>query len=254
MVGRNFNPDRESDRKGMLINEEASKMFGFEGVDEALGKIIFVGSRSFEIIGVIENYHFRSLRYKLRPILFMQGYPRNPAYAIKVSKENMTNTISMIEEKWKETYPGNVFSYYFLDEKFDQQYSSDKQIGMVTSVLTILAVIISFLGLFGLSLYNVNRRIREIGIRKVLGASVSNVIVLLSKEHIVLVMTGCGVGVSLVYQMIKTWLQNYAYKMPLDFALFLIPILIVVLLSTLTVSIKTVRASLANPVDSLKSE
>lgn len=251
--GRNFNPDIESDRKAMLINEEASRMFGFEE-EEALGKIIFVGSRSFEIIGVIKNYHFRSLQYHLQPILYMHGYPRNPAYAIKVDKENIAYTISAIEEKWKETYPGNAFSYYFLDEKFDQQYASDKQIGMVTSVLTILAVVISFLGLFGLSLYTVNRRTREIGIRKVLGASVSNVVVLLSKEYIMLVLIGCGIGVSLVYQMIRIWLQKYAYQMSLDFSLFLVPILMVVFLATLTVSIKTIGASLANPVDSLKSE
>ena len=254
LAGRNFNPDLESDRKTMVINEEASRMFGFDDRNEALGKIIFVGSRRFEIIGVIKNYHFRSLQYQLQPILFMHGYARNPAYAIKIGEENMSKTISMIEEKWKETYPGNVFSYYFLDEKFDQQYASDKQIGMVTGVLTLLAVIVSFLGLFGLSLYTANKRIKEIGIRKVLGASVPNVVVLLSREYVRLVVMGCLFGVPLVYLMIRSWLQKYAYQMPLDLSLFLGPVLIVVLLTLLTVSIKTIKAAVTNPVDTLKYE
>jgi putative ABC transport system permease protein len=254
LTGRNFNPDIESDKKAMLINEEATKMFGFKGVEDAIGKIIFIGSRRFEVIGVIKNYHFRSLQHQLQPLLYMQGYPRNPAYAIKLAGQNFTSTISTIEKQWRETYPGNVFSYYFLDEKFDMQYSKDKQIGMIVGVLTFLAVVVSFLGLFGLSLYTVNRKTKEIGIRKVLGASSFNIVSLLSKDYIKLVIIGCAIGLPVGYEMIKKWLQTYAYQMPIDTSLFLVPVLILVLLTTLTISIKTVKSASINPIDSLRYE
>jgi putative ABC transport system permease protein len=252
--GRNFNPDLESDKKAMLINEEAVGMFGFTDLNDALGKIIFIGSRRFEVIGIINNYHFRSLEHKLEPLLYIQGYPRNPSYAIKIASQNITNTISTIEEKWKAAYPACVFSYYFLDEKFNRQYTSDKQIAVIIGVLTFLAVVISFLGLFGLSLYTVNRKTKEIGVRKVLGASAFDIVSLLSKDYVKLVIIGCLIGVPVVFQMIKIWLQTYAYQMPLDPPLFLIPVLILATLTMFTVSLKTIRSANKNPVDSLRYE
>lgn len=254
LTGRNFNADQESDKKTLLINEEASEMFGFANIGEAIGKIIFIGNRRFEVIGVIKNYHFRSLQHRLQPILYMHGYPQNPACAIKINGRNMTNTIAGIEEKWKETYPGNVFSHYFLDEKFERQYASDKQLGMIVGTMTLLAVVISFLGLFGLSLYTVNKRTKEIGIRKVFGASALDIVSLLSKDYIRLVISGCIIGVPIVYQLIKKWLQTYAYQMPLDSSLFLLPVLILLSLTALTVSIKTLKSANRNPISSIRYE
>lgn len=254
LTGRNFNPDLESDKKAMLINEEATIMFGFKDIEDAIGKIIYIGSRRFEVIGVIRNYHFRSLQHQLQPILYMQGYPRNPAYAIKLAGQNFASIIPTIEKEWKEAYPDNVFSYHFLDEKFNLQYSTDKQIGVIVGVLTFLAVVVSFLGLFGLSLYTVNRKTKEIGIRKVLGASSLNIVSHLTKDYLKLVIIGCAIGVPVVYGMINKWLQTYAYQMPLDTLLFLVPVLILILLTTLTISTKTMKAAGANPIDSLRYE
>ncbi len=255
LAGRDFKAALESDQKTLLINEEACKMFGFAGIDEAIGKIIFIGSRRFEVIGVTKNYHFRSLQHQLQPILYMQDYaPRGPSYAIKIANQDIPTTIASVEKRWKEAYPGNVFSYYFLDERFDAQYSADKRVGMIVGVLTLLAVIVSFLGLFGLSLYTVNRRIKEIGIRKAFGASVFNVVSLLSKGYVKLVMLGAFIGVPVAYWSLKKWLQAYAYQMPLDISLFLFPVLILVLLTALTVSIKTLKSATINPVNSLRSE
>jgi putative ABC transport system permease protein len=253
-TGRNFNPDFESDQKAMLVNGEAAAMFGFKKIDEAIGKIIFVGSRRFEIIGVVENYHFVSLQHKLQPILYMQGYPRNPAYAIKIQEEEIAKTVSIIEQKWKETYPQNVFSYYFLDEKFELQYSLDRQLGMLTGILTVLAVVVSFLGLLGLSMYTVNRRTKEIGLRKVFGATVLNIVVLISRDYGKLVGIGCLIGIPLSHYLIRQWLQKYAYQFSLDFSLFVIPILALCLLTFITVSIKTTTTANQPPVDSLKYE
>jgi putative ABC transport system permease protein len=184
----------------------------------------------------------------------MQGYPKNPAYAIKLAGQNFTSTISTIEKQWRETYPDNIFSYYFLDEKFDMQYTTVKQIGMIVGVLTFLAVVVSFLGLFGLSLYTVNRKTKEIGIRKVLGASSFSIVSLLSKDYVKLVIIGCAIGLPVGYEMIKKWLQTYAYQMPINASLFLVPVLILVLLTTLTISVKTVKSASTNPIDSLRYE
>lgn len=254
ILGRNFNPNNKGDNRTMLINEEAYKMFGFKTLEEALGKFIFLGSRKFEIIGVVKNYHVRSFHYQIQPILFMQGYPRNPSYVIKISKENIAETISNIESKWKEAYHGNVFRYHFLDEQFERQYSSEKQIAVVISGLTFLAIVISFLGLFGLSLYTVNRRTKEIGIRKVLGASVLNVVVLLSRDFVKLVIIGGIIGVPFVYQGSKIWLEQYAYQMPIDISLFVLPVGIVTLLTLITITFQTMTAARTNPVDSIKYE
>jgi len=254
LAGRNFRIETESDKKALLINEEAFKMFGFTELSDAIGKVIFIGNRRFEVIGVVKNYHFRSLQHHLQPILYMEGYPRNPAYAIKISGDTIANTIADIEKKWKETYPENVFSYYFLDEKFNQQYASAKKVEAIVGVLTFLAVIVSFLGLFGLSLYNVNRRTKEIGVRKVLGATAFNIISLLSKDYATLVVIGCTIGVPIAYQCIVKWLEGYAHQMPLDIPLFLFPILILVLLTALTVTLKTLHSANINPITSLRYE
>ena len=254
LTGRNFNPDVEGDKKAMLINEEACLMFGFKSCEEALNKLIFIGSRKFEVIGVVKNYHYRSLQYPLQPILYMQGYPRNPSYAIKISNGEITETIAKIEARWKEAYAGNVFRFHFLDEQFEQQYSSEKQMGMIVAILSVLAMVISFLGLFGLSIYAVSRRTREIGIRKVFGATVLNVVSLLTKEFLKLVIVGGLIAVPVVYQGLKIWLERYAYKMPVDILLFGLPLVVVMLLTLIAISFQTVMAARTNPVDSIKHE
>jgi putative ABC transport system permease protein len=251
--GRNFDSGREGDNRTMLINEEAHNMFGFKTFEDALGKLVFIGNRKFAIIGVVKNYHFRSFQYQVQPLLFIQGYPRNPSYAIKIGKENIAETISTIEKKWKEAYHGNVFRYHFLDEQFERQYASENRL-LLSSGLTFLAVVISFLGLFGLSLYSVNRRTREIGIRKVMGASVSNVVLLLTGDFVKLAIIGGIIGVPFVYQGSRIWLEKYAYKMPVDITLFVLPVGMVILLTLITVSFQTINAARTNPVDSIKYE
>ena len=254
LLGRNFDPEMESDSKAMLINEEACKMFGFENYTESLGKIIFVGSRRFEVIGVVGNYHYRSLQNPLQPILYMQGYPRNPAYAIKTSSKNIPEAISAIENHWKEAYIGNVFKYYFLDDFFNRQYISEERAGSIVSGLTLMAIFISSSGLFGLSLYTVSRRIKEIGIRKALGATISSVVLLLSRDIVKLMVVGALITVPIAYLSITHWLESYAYKMSMDVWLFAIPIASIILLTLITISFQTVAAAKRNPVESIKYE
>ncbi len=252
--GRNFDAHRESDKKAMLINEEACRMFGFASHQDALDKYIFVGSRKFEIIGVVKNYHYRSLHHALQPILYMQGYPRNPAYAVKIAPEKMQSTIASIESLWTRAYTGNAFHYYFLDSHFAEQYRAETQTEVILFILAVLAVIISCSGLFGLSLYAVGRRVKEIGIRKVLGATRVEIAALLSRDFVRLIMLSAFIGIPVAYQGVTWWLQRYAFPMPVNLWLFVWPFVAVFVLTLAVISTQTVGAAGQNPVDSIRNE
>ena len=254
VAGRNFDEDIEGDAKAMLISEHACKMFGFTSNDDALGKLIFVGSREFEIIGVLKNYHYRSVQEEIQPILYMMGYPRGPRFAVKLSSQEISKTISTIKSKWNEAYTGNVFRYYFLDDFFEGQYDNDRKMEGIVSGLALLAVFISCSGLFALSLYSVGRRTKEISIRKVFGASMPDVVMLLSRDFAMLVLVGGMIALPLSYQGIGLWLERYAYKMPVDTSLLVLPLAAVFLLALVTISFQTFSAAKRNPVESMKYE
>jgi putative ABC transport system permease protein len=254
LSGRNFDPQRQEDNRSMLINQEAYKMFGFHTPEEALNKLVFVGSRRFEIIGVVKNHHFRSLQHGLQPVLYMQGYPRNPAYAVKLHSAGIAGTMKTLESIWKTTYAGNAFSYYFLDERFADQYGAERQAETLVGVLAVLALVISSMGLLGLSMYAVSRRMKEIGIRKIFGATVANLMMLLSRDFVMLALGGGILGVAVVYQGIAVWLEGYAYPMPLNIGLFAWPVAAVITLTLFTVSFQTVTAARRNPAESIKND
>jgi len=254
LEGRNFDAASERNRKALLISEAACRKFGFSPNTTALGKLIFIGSRRFEVIGVVKDYHYRSLQSGIEPLLYMQGYPRNPRYAIKIAPENISNTLTTIASKWKEAYAGNVFKYYFLDEFFNRQYNADQKLGALVSALSLLAAFISCTGLFGLTLYAVNRKVKEIGIRKVFGASVSDVVVFLTRDLLRLIAAGGVLGVPLVYYGVNAWLEGYAYKMPLGILMFAGPVVIIAALALITTGVLTVAAARRSPVDAMKYE
>jgi putative ABC transport system permease protein len=190
----------------------------------------------------------------LQPILYIQGYPRNPAYAIKLSTEQLTETITAIESQWKQAYAGNVFKYYFLDDFFDQQYTSERRASNIVSGLTIVSIFISCCGLFGMSLHMVDKRVKEIGIRKVLGATVMSVVSLLSRDFVKLMIVGAVLAVPVAIYCVGVWLDGYAYKMEIDVWLIVTPVALVVLLTLGTISFQTVAAAKRNPVESMKYE
>jgi putative ABC transport system permease protein len=252
--GRNFDAAPESDRKAMLISEAACRRFGFSTHAAALRKLIFVGSRQFEVIGVVKDYHYQSLQTGIESLLYMKGYPRNPRYAIKIAPENISHTLATIESKWKEAYAGNVFKYYFLDEFFNRQYHADQKLGTLVSVLSLLAAFISCTGLFGLTLYAVNRKVKEISIRKVFGASVSDVVLFLTRDLLRLIAMGSVLAVPLVYYGVNLWLERYVYKMPLSIIMFAGPVMVIAALALITTGVLTVAAARRSPVDAMKCE
>jgi Predicted ABC-type transport system involved in lysophospholipase L1 biosynthesis, permease component len=227
LTGRNFNDGLNVDQKSMLLNEEASRMFGFEAPEQAIGEIISMGPRNFEIIGVIKNYHFRSFKHALQPMLFMKGYPRAPTYAVKFKPDEIIHLIPKIEEIWKSVYGDNVFSYEFLDENFEKEYASEALLQKIIRVLTSFALLIAFAGMCGLSVYSVNQRIREIAIRRVFGASTARILAHLTTDYLVSVASGITIGLAISSLLLNRWLEYYAYKMDVNWMFYAWPGLIV---------------------------
>jgi putative ABC transport system permease protein len=254
LTGRNFNPDILYENKSILLNEEACKMFKFLPYEKAIGQTISVGSRTFEVIGVIKNYHFQSLQFPLAPILFMHGYPLAPSYAIKFEPQALQGLLPQIEKVWKASYAGNIFKYEFLLDSFEKQYQTEQVVGRVIGLLTFFGILISCSGLFGLSLYAVGQKTKQIAIRKVLGASEKKIVLYLWRDYMLLLLIACLGGVTIVYFLVNRWLDTYAYKMSLTVAFFFIPIVIISVLTLLTIGFQTIAAARRNPSTVLKYE
>ena len=254
LAGRDFQEGMTTDAKGMLINEEAAKHFEFTSLEEALGHPIFIGNRDFHIIGVVNNYHHLSLKEAIDPILYFIGSTRRPIYSIKVNTDDLPTTLATIKHSWEQVYPGNVFSYFFLDEFFERQYQTDQQFGTVSSLFSGLTLWIACMGLFGLSSYTSVQRTKEMGIRKVLGASVSSILLLLSKGHLQLILIAFAIATPIANYFFTEWLNEFAYRIEVQWWMFILPGALVLLIALLSVSGQTVKAARKNPVDSLKYE
>ncbi|MEM9830634.1 MAG: ABC transporter permease [Bacteroidota bacterium] len=254
LAGRDFQEEIASDESAMLINEAAARQFGFSSLEEGLGQYVFIGERAFEVIGVVNDYHHLSLKEAIDPILYFIGSTRRPIYSIKLSTENLSTTVITIKSIWEQLYPGNVFSYFFLDEFFEQQYQSDQQFRAVSSLFSGLTLLLACTGLFGLASYTTVQRTKEIGVRKVLGASIANLLYLLSKGHLKLILISFLVAAPITNFFFTEWLNEFAYRVTLQWWMFVAPGTVVLLISLLSIAGKTVKAASKNPVDSLQYE
>ncbi len=258
IAGFNFSETAENNRNKVIINEAALESLGFEDTQSALGSQLgmytFSGLSEYEVVGVTENFHQQSLQHAYQPLgFFYEMYSGD--YLVKVnSSQNVSQTLAQIQAEWAELFPGNPFQYYFLDQRFAQQYQADRQFRQLLTWFSVIALIIASLGLFGLSLYHALLRTREVGIRKVLGASIGQVVVLLSQDFVKLVVIGGIIALPLLYWAMQQWLQQYAFRINLSWWLWALPFLLIIVLSTVVVGFQTIRAALANPVDSLRSE
>jgi putative ABC transport system permease protein len=206
------------------------------------------------VIGVINNYHQESLKNNLDPVIFTLGTSYNNFYSLKLSTDNLDKTIASIQTKYAQFFPDDPFEYFFLDEFFNQQYREDQQLGQVFALFAGLAIFVACLGLFGLASFTISRRTKEIGVRKVLGAPISTIVYLLSKDFIRLVLLSFIIALPVGYYAIYYWLQNYAFRIGISWELFVLPGMLILLIALLTVSIQTIKAASVNPVKSLRSE
>ena len=256
--GRDFSKELVSDSSAVLINQAAVNQFGYEN---PVGSMIYTygGSNDnpevegFRIIGVIEDFHYESLRSSISPLLFRLG-ERSGVAMFKVQMDNIETTIDFLESKWDQFAPGQPFEYRFVNDEFNRLYAQEQQTGKILTVFAGIAIIIACLGLFGLAAFTAEQRTKEIGIRKTLGASITNIIKLLSMNFIKLVVVSFVIASPIAYLMMNQWLDDFAYRTAIKPTTFIISGVTAFLIAVITISYQSWNAARVNPAQSLKDE
>jgi putative ABC transport system permease protein len=261
IAGRGFDPTRPADSTGLVLNESAVRSLGFASPEAALGQQVWLEvnpGRTDKVIGVIRDYHQQGLQQAYTPvILFMDpAYPWVPVryYSVRLSTRDMTQLVDGVRQVWSGLFPESSFDYFFLDEFYDRQYEDDRQFARVTTLFSGLAIFIGLIGLLGLTAHAAARRTREIGIRKVLGASSWGIVSLLSMDLIRLLLLASVVSLPLSLWIILQWMQGYAFRAPLSWWLLIAPVPVLLIVTLGTTSWLSWRVARVNPVDSLKEE
>ena len=252
--GRDFLPGPKADKANVFIaNEAAAKKMGWG--DDAVGKKVkfFHAKEDGQVIGLVKDFNFASLHNAVEPLLIIKAGEDGGFLHLKISG-NLPETIDHIKEKWAHFDPNHAFEYSFLDQRFDEQYKADQTQYKLLSGLSGICIFISLLGLLGLSAFAASQRTKEIGIRKVHGASVPSIIFLLSREIMVLVIVAAIVVVPIAHYMISKWLGNFAYQTPLNYSLFVLVALLALVFTFIAVGFQSFRTARTNPVDALKYE
>ena len=254
LAGKDFEKEMEG-YTPMIINVSAAKELGFNNPAEAIGQQLYEFTREErKIVGVIEDYHHESLNRAIDPMYFVRNEAFDPFYAIRMNTDEVRNTLDQIESEYKAAFPGNPAEYYFLDQFFAWQYKKDKINLKVFSAFALMAIIVACLGLYGLSSFSTLQRTKEVGVRKVLGASIPSIFLLLSKEVFLLVLLGFLLAIPLAWLGIQSWLNEFAYRMPVSAFLFIVPLLLIMIITLVATGVKILRVTLANPLESLNYE
>lgn len=253
IAGRNYTYSDTSNV--IIVNEEAVRLWGFPEPKEIVGEKLDFWGKKPRVIGVIKNFHQTNIKDNYIPMIFPANSGKWGEYiSIKVNAENLTDQIASIEKQYEAMFPNSPFDFFFLDEEFGKEYEADERFRQVFGGLSIFSLIITCLGLFGLASFTVAKRTKEIGIRKVLGATVMQVVTLISKEFITLIVIGMGIALPLTVYLVQNWLGKYAFRIELNPLLFILPVLIIVVVALITVWARTFKVSVSNPVESLRDE
>jgi putative ABC transport system permease protein len=256
LAGNNFRAG-ESNSDNMLLSKEACRLLGFSSPQDAIGKRLNLSwtSQGYStVIGVVDDYHQQSLKGAILPMIHWYRTNGGTFYAARLNTSDIKHTIAKMQAYWQEQYPEYPFEYHFFNELFDAQYKADQQFGKMVEIFSIFTLFITCLGILGLTAYNITKRSKEIGIRKVLGASVGSIVHLLSRDFVKLVIIAVAIATPLTWYIMNRWLQDYAYRIQIQWWMFAIAGLFTLGIAMLTVSIQSIKAALANPVKSLKSE
>ncbi len=254
IAGRSFSKDFGTDDHAVIFNRKGAEQLGFNKPEEAIGKRIDFWGQQYTVVGIAENFHQQSLREAYEPLI-LRLIPDVSGYlSVKTTGSQAGNVISVVKSNWNKFFPGNTFEYFFLDDHFDAQYKADQRFGQVFGLFTSLAIFVACLGLFGLASYTTMQRTKEIGIRKVLGASVPGILRLLYREFTVLLLIAFIVAVPAAWITIGNWLQGYAFRINVHWYYFLVPFVTIFMIALLTVSFQSIKAAVANPVKSLRTE
>ncbi|PKP38809.1 MAG: hypothetical protein CVT98_04785 [Bacteroidetes bacterium HGW-Bacteroidetes-15] len=249
--GRSWDMQFASDSMAMIVNEEAVRVMGF---DNAIGQVVNAWGFNFEIIGVVSNFNFQSLKSKVEPLLMFMTVPWQHTVSIRLNPSSIATTMKDIEKVWGEVYPNDMFQYRFFDQEFDRMYRAEMRMVKLFSYFSFLAILISCLGLFGLATFMAEQRYREIGIRKTMGASSLTIVGLMVWEFVKWVLVANLAGWLLAFYAMEYWLSNYAYRIDINPSFFLLAALLSVVIAVITVSYQAFKASMANPIEALKYE
>ena len=256
-LGRNFSKQYPSDSGAVIINEAAEKFLaGKDPLTSKLYRIDDIKTKKiipFNIVGVVKNFNFSTLKEEVTPLMLYLR-KNTGSLALRVSTQDIPGLIAQIKNKWKAMVPAQPVSYSFMDDDFNKQYEGDERTGQISVSFSVLAILIACLGLFGLVTYAAEQRIKEIGIRKVLGANIPNIINMLSKDFVKLVLISVVIACPVAWWVMTKWLQDFAYRVQMSWWLFAMAIVISLLIAIVTVSVQAIKAAMANPVKSLRSE
>jgi putative ABC transport system permease protein len=255
--GRNFSADFPTDSSAIIINEAAAKLFGFT---DPLNKPLYYMNdfpkkdlTKYHIIGVVKNFNFNTLRDEVTPLCFLYQ-PQNGNVAFRIHSANIPNLVSMIGDKFKSLAPEQPFSYSFMDDDFNKIYSNEQRMGGISITFSVLAILIACLGLLGLITFAAEQRAKEIGVRKVLGANAGDIVSMLSKDFLKLVLVASLIAIPIAWLAMNKWLQGFAYRINISWWILAIAALLAVLIALATIFYQAIKAAVANPVDSLRSE
>lgn len=260
VAGRNFSREFTSDTTSVIINQSAAREFGY--LIDPVGNFLctYGGSQDqptsvyYKIIGIVEDFHFSNMRNSIEPLVFTLGESRG-FVSFRIEAENTANTIEILKTKWNEFAPGQPFQYSFLDDRFDRLYQNETRIGRIFGVFASLAIFIACLGLYGLASFTAEQKTKEIGIRKVLGANVIQVIGMLNRQFLKLVLISYAIGAIIAYFAMKEWLNGFAYRVDINEPTqYILAGLLAIIIALITMSSQSFRAAISNPVNSLKSE
>lgn len=259
--GRAFDESRVSDSTGVILNEAAVKQFGFASAKDAVGKKVWMETLDNvpnQVIGVIKNYHQQSAQVNYTPLILLMDpkldWVPTRYYSVKMESKNPASIVAGVRSVWAENFPESSFDLFFLDDFYNNQYQQVTTFGNTFTLFAALAIVIACMGLFGLTAYNTSRRTKEIGIRKVLGASVQNIMTILTWDVIRLILTCSLVAIPVAYLLVNAWLNDYAFKAALSVWQFAAPVVVLVLITLSTISYLTFNAARSNPAKTLNDE
>jgi len=255
LAGRNFSKAFSTDTSSFLINEASVKALGLQSNQDAIGKRFKYGDRTGQLIGVFQDFNFESLHQRVLPFVLLMPTKANDFGRISVKVSGNTEVaLTHIQNTWEKFLPETPYSYTFLDERFADLYKSEQQQQNIFTIFSCIAIFIACLGLFGLSAFTITQRVKEIGIRKVLGASIGSIVGLISKEFLLLVVVASLIAFPVAWYAMNNWLQDFAYRINIVWWIFLLAGIVALIIAFATISIQAVKAALSNPVKNLRSE
>jgi ABC-type antimicrobial peptide transport system permease subunit len=254
VAGRNLQPSDMT--KEFLVNESFAKSLGFKNPQDILNKEISMWDDQIKcpVVGVLKDFNDRSLRQSVAPLIVTTNITMYRQAAIKLATTNIASTMQSIKKIWQQTFPDYVYEYRFLDDKIDSFYKQENQLSQLYKIFAAIAIFLSCLGLYGLASFMAVQRIKEVGIRKVLGASAGNIVYLFSKEFIMLIAIAFVIATPIAWYFMHQWLEDYAYRIDVSWMIFFVSGIIAIVIALLTISFQAIKAAMANPVKSLRSE